>query len=140
MRGVVELRIGRDRPGHVRQMCGHYRKGDHTQVAARIVIDSTENRTTVTIEPWSAGSQRTSSSAQPGLDPHKINLYRDHQCLPHYARCPRDICQEFSGGAVHLTDGSKPRGRHRERRSTIDDREGVPGVQDRLPSLALRPG
>src|SRR6202171_2410549 len=86
------------------------------------------------------------TSCQPGLDARRIDLYRDHQCLSHYARCPRDIWQAFSGGTVHpsvprhtdgadhqpqtrshpghhigtLTDGSKPRGRHRERRSTAD--------------------
>lgn len=54
MRGAVGLRIGKDRPGQVRNQCGAFRKGDRTQQAARVVIDSTGEQTTVTVEQWDA--------------------------------------------------------------------------------------
>lgn len=41
LRGVVSLRIGKDRPGSIRPHCGTFRKGDRTQEAAHVVIDST---------------------------------------------------------------------------------------------------
>jgi KaiC/GvpD/RAD55 family RecA-like ATPase len=52
LRGVVVLRVGKDRPGYIRQHCGPMRKSDHTQEAARVTIDSTNGRPVVTIEPW----------------------------------------------------------------------------------------
>ena len=39
--------------------------------------------------PIRARRTRQLTSSQPGLDANGIDLYRDHQCLPHYARCPR---------------------------------------------------
>jgi hypothetical protein len=41
LRGTVVLRVAKDRPGGVRPKCGSFRKGDRTQEAARIVVDST---------------------------------------------------------------------------------------------------
>ncbi|OOK80319.1 hypothetical protein BZL29_2453 [Mycobacterium kansasii] len=37
-------------------------------------------------------------SGKPGLDALRIDLYGDHQCLSHYARRPRDLCQEIQRG------------------------------------------
>jgi len=51
-RGVLLLRIGKDRPGQVRRHCGHFRKSDRTQGAARIVVDSTGPLTVLTVDPW----------------------------------------------------------------------------------------
>ncbi|CRK54420.1 hypothetical protein RHCRD62_90099 [Rhodococcus sp. RD6.2] len=51
MKGVIELRVGKDRPGAVRAQCGSYRKSDRTQLAARVVLDSTGSITVVSIEP-----------------------------------------------------------------------------------------
>ena len=51
-RGVLTLRVGKDRPGQVRRHCGHFRKSDRTQGAARIVVDSTGPVTVVTVDPW----------------------------------------------------------------------------------------
>ena len=62
MRGAVGLRIAKDRPGQVRNMCGAFRKGDRTQQAARVVIDSTSNQTTVTVEPWDANTPQESAT------------------------------------------------------------------------------
>ena len=52
LRGVVSLRIGKDRPGAVRPQAGPFRKSDRTQEAARVVVDSTnpEERIDVTVE------------------------------------------------------------------------------------------
>ncbi len=42
LRGVITLRIAKDRPGGVRPHCGAFRKTDRSQEAARIIVDSTE--------------------------------------------------------------------------------------------------
>ena len=47
----MRLRVGKDRPGSVRPHCGPFRKSDHTQEAARIVIDSTDGPTVITVCP-----------------------------------------------------------------------------------------
>lgn len=55
LRGVICLRLGKDRRGGLRGKVGPYRKTDRTQEAARIVIDSTDFETSksvrVTVEP-----------------------------------------------------------------------------------------
>ena len=51
-RGVLVLRVGKDRPGQVRRHCGPFRKSDRTQEAARVVVDSTGPVTVVTVDPW----------------------------------------------------------------------------------------
>jgi hypothetical protein len=53
-RGVIVLRVGKDRPGYVRGVSGPMRKSDRTQEAARVVVDSTldPNRPAVIMEPW----------------------------------------------------------------------------------------
>ena len=54
LRGVIVLRVGKDRPGHVRGQSGPMRKSDRTQEAARVVVDSTidPDHPVVTVEPW----------------------------------------------------------------------------------------
>ena len=51
--------------------------------------------------PIRARRTRQLPSGQPGLDANRIDLYRHHQCLSHYARCPGGLRQEISRGAVH---------------------------------------
>jgi len=41
MRGVIVLRLGKDRPGTIRPECGAWRASDRSQEAVRVVIDST---------------------------------------------------------------------------------------------------
>lgn len=41
MRGTLALRVGKDRPGEIRALCGKWRSTDRTQEAARLVVDST---------------------------------------------------------------------------------------------------
>lgn len=50
LRGVIVLRVAKDRPGHVRGRSGPMRPSDRTQEAARVIIDSTGPRPVVTIE------------------------------------------------------------------------------------------
>lgn len=59
LRGVVTLRVAKDRPGAVRPHCGDFRASDRTQEAARVVVDSTSgDHIAVTVEPpASAGTQ-----------------------------------------------------------------------------------
>lgn len=40
MRGLIVLRVGKDRPGTIRPECGAWRASDRSQEAARVVIDS----------------------------------------------------------------------------------------------------
>jgi len=69
LRGVIVLRVGKDRPGYVRGESGPMRKSDRTQEAARVVVDSTQDpdRPVVTVEPWrgSDGSAMVVRSFRP---------------------------------------------------------------------------
>ncbi len=51
--GAVSLRIGKDRPGSIRPLCGIYRAADRTQEAARVTVDSTagDGLIRVTVDP-----------------------------------------------------------------------------------------
>ncbi|MGZ3385526.1 MAG: AAA family ATPase [Isosphaeraceae bacterium] len=49
IKGELELRVGKDRPGSVRPQCGPFRKKDRTQEAARVIVDDTREITTVTL-------------------------------------------------------------------------------------------
>ncbi len=51
LRGVIVVRVAKDRPGYVRGNAGPMRMSDRTQEAARIVVDSTCTTPVVTIEP-----------------------------------------------------------------------------------------
>lgn len=65
LRGVVGLRVAKDRPGNVRPFCGPWRKSDRTQEAARVVIDSTaaDGSTVVTVRPWLGGDTDTPAAS-----------------------------------------------------------------------------
>lgn len=52
LRGVVVLRVGKDRPGFIRGHAGPMRAGDRTQEVARVIVDSTGPVPTFTVEPW----------------------------------------------------------------------------------------
>jgi len=43
MRGLIILRVGKDRPGTIRPHCGAWRAGDRSQEAVRVVIDSAKD-------------------------------------------------------------------------------------------------
>ncbi|MUN61583.1 AAA family ATPase [Kocuria sediminis] len=58
MRGVLSIRIGKDRPGRVRPQSGKFRKSDRTQEAAVAVIDSTDPECIeYTLEPPQDGQE-----------------------------------------------------------------------------------
>lgn len=50
LRGVLTLRVAKDRPGTVRGRSGRMRKTDRTQEAARFVLDATGDRLVVALE------------------------------------------------------------------------------------------
>jgi hypothetical protein len=50
-RGVVSMRVAKDRPGGVRPVSGSFRKNDRTQESARVIVDSTTGSIDVTVEP-----------------------------------------------------------------------------------------
>ncbi len=64
-KGVVQLRIAKDRPGAVREHCGEFRKADRTQVAAVITIDSTTSRPEVTVAGPSGERRATGDEFRP---------------------------------------------------------------------------
>jgi hypothetical protein len=43
MRGLIVLRVGKDRPGTIRPECGAWRASDRSQEAVRVVIDSSRD-------------------------------------------------------------------------------------------------
>lgn len=50
LKGMVTIRVGKDRPGEIRPICGPYRASDRSQEAARIEFDSTtRTRINVTV-------------------------------------------------------------------------------------------
>jgi AAA domain len=66
LRGVIVLRVAKDRPGYVRGHSGRQRASDRTQEAARIIVDSTlEGVVTVTVEPPSDSADASSSTFRP---------------------------------------------------------------------------
>lgn len=52
MRGVISMRVAKDREGAIRPHCGPFRASDRTQEACRVVVDSTgDGCILVTVEP-----------------------------------------------------------------------------------------
>lgn len=51
LKGLISMRVAKDRPGGVRPHAGPFRKTDRTQEAARVVVDSTNGSIDVTVEP-----------------------------------------------------------------------------------------
>ena len=51
LRGELVLRLGKDRPGCLRDACGQFFRKDRTQEAARITVDATTAPPVVTIAP-----------------------------------------------------------------------------------------
>jgi hypothetical protein len=71
--GRVSLRVGKDRPGQVRPHAGAWRKGDRTQEAAVVVVDSSDpEHPVVTVE-----SPKTSVADAAG----KVAVFRPTQLM-----------------------------------------------------------
>ncbi len=64
LRGVIVLRVAKDRPGSVRGQAGPMRAKDRTQEVARITIDSTGRAPVVTVEPWRGHDNSPDAPAQ----------------------------------------------------------------------------
>jgi len=61
LRGVVVLRVAKDRPGAIRPNCGAFRKSDRTQEAAQVVVDSTtDGQIVITVDGPSADAAASS--------------------------------------------------------------------------------
>jgi hypothetical protein len=56
LRGVIVLRVAKDRPGSVRGHAGAMRASDRTQEMARVVVDSTGPAPEVTVQPPATGT------------------------------------------------------------------------------------
>jgi len=68
LRGVIVLRVAKDRPGSVRESCGDYRKLDRTQEAARVIIDSRDPQSSaVTIQAPRVGGEGPRTFRPTGL-------------------------------------------------------------------------
>jgi len=68
LRGVIVLRVAKDRPGSVRESCGAFRKLDRTQEAARGIIDSRDpESSTVTIQGPRVGGEGPRAFRPTGL-------------------------------------------------------------------------
>ncbi len=68
MRGVIVLRVAKDRPGSVRESCGAFRKLDRTQEAARVIIDSRDPESSaVTIQGPRVGGEGPRAFRPTGL-------------------------------------------------------------------------
>lgn len=66
MRGVLSMRVGKDRPGRVRPISGAYRASDRSQEAAQVVIDSTDpERIHYELQPPIDGSASAASGFRP---------------------------------------------------------------------------
>ena len=65
LRGVIVLRVGKDRPGYVRGHAGPMRASDRTQEVARVVVDSTKAAPVVAVEPWQGHASDPDAPARP---------------------------------------------------------------------------
>lgn len=80
LRGVVVLRVAKDRPGAVRPTCGQFRKSDRTQEAARVVVDSTSDGViAVTVEPPAADGSDGQSDFRPTALMERISQFLESQ-------------------------------------------------------------
>lgn len=81
LRGVVVLRVAKDRPGAIRPHCGQFRKSDRTQEAAQVVVDSTTDGViAVTVEPPGAdGTDGRSDDFRPTSVMERISQFLEAQ-------------------------------------------------------------
>lgn len=81
LRGVVVLRVAKDRPGAIRPHCGQFRKSDRTQEAAQVVVDSTtDGAIAVTVEPPGAdGADGRSDEFRPTSLMERVSRFLESQ-------------------------------------------------------------
>lgn len=105
LRGVVVLRVAKDRPGYVRGRCGPMRPSDRTQEAARVVIDSTGPAPAVTVE-----AARTSADPE-----HHAQAFRPTTLME---RVSRYLEQADDGLSFNRINGDVP-GREQHVRTAL---------------------
>lgn len=98
LRGVIALRVAKDRPGTVRPHCGAWRKSDRTQEAARVVVDATTpGRSVVTVEPPATrvGTDHDDPTAtfRPTLLMERVSRYLEGMLEPVSGRAVTDNVQ-----------------------------------------------
>ncbi len=99
LRGVIVLRVGKDRPGYVRARCGHMRHSDRTQEAARIVIDSTgDGAPHVSVEPPRTGDDAGGATFRPTAIMEKISRLLEGASDP---MSQSEIERTIGGKAAH---------------------------------------
>lgn len=80
LRGVVVLRIAKDRPGAIRPNCGQFRKSDRTQEAAQVVVDSTADGViAVTVEPPSVDGAAAGDAFRPTSVMEQVSGFLERQ-------------------------------------------------------------
>lgn len=100
LRGVVTLRVAKDRPGAVRPECGAFRKTDRTQEAARVIVDSTDGETiTVTVERPSVTTAAGAGIRLTGFM-EKVSLFVENNP----GSSQRVILAGVSGNDEHIKD------------------------------------
>lgn len=77
VRGVVALRVAKDRPGAVRAACGEYRRSDRTQEAARVIVDATGPGLDFAIKRWIPEARPVDKSLEKALT--IANLLENHR-------------------------------------------------------------
>ncbi|RAN92635.1 hypothetical protein GAR05_06127 [Micromonospora saelicesensis] len=80
LRGVVVLRVAKDRPGAIRPNCGAFRKSDRTQEAAQVVVDSTTDGViAVTLEAPSSDADARSDEFRPTSVMERVSQFLEAQ-------------------------------------------------------------
>jgi hypothetical protein len=86
MRGVISMRIAKDREGGIRPHCGPFRTSDRTQEACRVVVDSTsDGLILVTVEPPAVGvTEQDGQPAEfrPTALMERVSLYLEGENAP----------------------------------------------------------
>lgn len=96
MRGLIVLRIGKDRPGTIRPECGQWRVSDRSQEAARVVIDSTADPNRILYE---FNPPETNLSDGPEEAPVK-GRYTPTGAMERASR----LVQQATGGTIRKAD------------------------------------
>lgn len=80
LRGVVVLRVAKDRPGAIRPNCGQFRKSDRTQEAAQVVVDSTtDGQIAVTVEPPAGDTDGRTDEFRPTALMERVSRFLEGQ-------------------------------------------------------------
>jgi hypothetical protein len=101
LRGVIMLRVAKDRPGHVRGHCGPMRPSDRTQEAARITIDSTGASPIVTINGPRSDHADTAKPFRPTTLMEKISRHLETLSEP---QSFNDVNRDVSGREQGIRD------------------------------------